>query len=178
MKKKILILLVIILVVINVSAFVTLAYNRFSHKKCEMIADHTNSKIYLCRELDLNSEQIEQVKSIRSAFAQQVQHLTLPLQEKRSELVNLLASQRPDSSKIEAVADAIDSLQAELHREVIRHLLMEKEVLSQEQQKKFFALIGERLNYAPGTHNAQGLNLMDNCDEECDTTFTCPIDKK
>jgi len=125
----------------------------------------------------LNAQQVDKVKTIRRAFATQSDEITLPLQEKRAELVQLLAQTPTDSSRIFAVAAAIDSLQAELHRQVIQYLLKEKEVFSPDQQQKFFSLIEARLNCPAGSHSRQQLNLLEPCAEECDTTSKCPINK-
>ena len=178
MKKKIFIVAIVLLLVINLSAFVTMTYNRLSHKKCQMAREGESSGIYLCHELSLNDDQIEKVKSIRRSFSAQALEISRPLQEKRAELVNLLSQAQPDNYQIDATARTIDSLQAELHRKVIKYLLKEKDVFSPEQQEKFFSIINQRLNCNASPHGSQGLNMMDNCVEECDTTENCSINKK
>ncbi len=177
MKKKIAIITITLLLVINLSAFVTMAYNRLSYKKCPMATEGDNAGLYLCQELSLNQDQVEKVKSIRRDFSAQASAIIEPLQKKRAELVTLLAREKPDLNQIDATASAIDSLQSELHRQVIKYLLEEKAVFSPEQQKKFFSMIHERLNCTAIHHGNQGLNMMDNCVDECDTTEKCPINE-
>lgn len=177
MKKKIAIFTIVLLLVINLSAFVTMAYNRLSYKKCPMATEGEATGVYLCQELSLNENQIEKVKSIRRDFSERSTAITEPLQKKRAELVILLALENPNMSQIDVTAAAIDSLQSELHRQVIKYLLKEKKVFSPEQQQKFFSMISERLNCTGIHHGNQGLNMMDNCVDDCDTTVKCPINK-
>ncbi|MFZ5517480.1 MAG: Spy/CpxP family protein refolding chaperone [Candidatus Zhuqueibacterota bacterium] len=175
--KKVWLIALILLLVINLSAFVTMTYNRLNYRKCQMAGAGETGGIYLCQELCLNSNQVEKVKTIRRAFSTQSDEITLPLQQRRAELVQLLAQTPTDSVRIFAVAATIDSLQGELHRQVIQYLLKEKEVFSPDQQQKFFSLIEARLNCPAGHHSSQQLNLMDSCAEQCDTTTKCPINK-
>jgi len=46
--KKVWMIVLILLIVINLSAFVTLAYNRLSGRQCQMAGSEASSGIYLC----------------------------------------------------------------------------------------------------------------------------------
>ena len=70
----------------------------------------------------------------------------------------------PDRPKIAAVRSEIDSLQAELQKQVIDHLLTEKKILTEEQQQKFFSIIRERLIEEEGHHQTNGFIPMGECE--------------
>ena len=66
------------------------------------------------------------------------------MHRKRLELVRGLMAEAPDSLELERIVAEIGSLQAFLQREVVRHLLEEKSVLTPAQQERFFSLVLER----------------------------------
>lgn len=67
------------------------------------------------------------------------------LRDKNVELVALLAQREPEREGLSTLTKEIDSLQTELLELVIDQILLEKENLTPEQQKKFFSLMTDRL---------------------------------
>ena len=91
--------------------------------------------------IDLNEEQKRQVEEIRKDFLPRVAAIRQALRNDRLELNDLLFAEHPD---IQAVIDKsmeIAKLQAELEREVIEHILQEKELLTSEQKRRFHEVI-------------------------------------
>ncbi len=108
--------------------------------------------------IELTEDQKRQVEEIRKGFLPEVAEVRQALRQKRLELSDLLFAEDPDMQAIEAKSMDISNLQRELEKKVIDHILQEKELLSPEQEKHFYAVIrsefeggglgvhGERIN--------------------------------
>ncbi|MHB8882170.1 MAG: sigma factor [Thermodesulfovibrionales bacterium] len=75
------------------------------------------------------------------------------LRQKRLELNDLIFIEPPDMQAIEGKRRDISKLQAELEKEVIDHIVQEKELLTPEQKRRFYAVIqGEFEKGGLGVH--------------------------
>jgi Spy/CpxP family protein refolding chaperone len=116
----------------------------------------TNIRGYLDLIPDLTEEQRAKVQEIRKIFLPKVAELRQNMRSKRSELAEQLFEAPADRLKIHAVTDQILQYQAELEREVIEHILQEKEILSDSQRKKFYDIIvGQFASGGVGIHDLQ-----------------------
>jgi Spy/CpxP family protein refolding chaperone len=106
----------------------------------------TNIKGYLDLIPDLTAEQRDLVQEIRSTFLPKVGKIRGNLRSERAELARLLFADPPETEKIHAVARQILLHQAELEKEVIEHILEEREILSASQQRKFYEIIIEQFS--------------------------------
>ena len=169
MRRKWITLGVSLLVIINLSALATMGFHRWCRYRAE--CRHRKSLMEeksFYQQLALSDDQIEKMKSRRHAFLAQADRIGSLLHEKRIELVDLLMSPEPDSGNIHTLLAHIDSMQAELQRSLIHYLLKEKEMLTPEQQEKFFSIIKERILSDTDHHPANGLDpLEDNCKRNC-----------
>jgi Spy/CpxP family protein refolding chaperone len=91
--------------------------------------------------IDLTDEQKKQVEEIRKSFLPDVAGVRQSLREKRLELSELLFADAPDMLAIEAKSVEISTLQRNLERKVIDHILEEKGLLSPQQKKRFHEVI-------------------------------------
>ena len=89
------------------------------------------------KELKLSPEQMEKFKHVRKNFHPKISSIQDQLMKERRILAGHLASDEPDSIKIESSLKQIANLQIEIEREVIYHLLKEREFLSAEQKQEF-----------------------------------------
>jgi Spy/CpxP family protein refolding chaperone len=101
----------------------------------------TNIKGYLDLIPDLTEEQRGLVQHIRNTFLPKVGKIRENLRNERTELARLLFADPPDTEKIHSVARQILLYQSDLEKEVIEHILEEREILSPSQQKKFYEII-------------------------------------
>jgi Spy/CpxP family protein refolding chaperone len=91
--------------------------------------------------ITLTKEQKRQVEDIRRDFLPKVEGIRQSLRAKRLQLNELLFAEVPDLKTIAAKSNEISTLQATLEREVIDHILQEKELLSPEQKSEFYQVI-------------------------------------
>jgi len=101
---------------------------------------------FVSRYLSLSKSQRNKIKSLDSSFYARVEKIRTELDQKRSELSDLLGESPSNDKKIRDKMSEIASLQAELQRETINHLVEIRSLLTPEQQTKFFSLIRKRLH--------------------------------
>ncbi len=106
--------------------------------------------------ITLTKEQKQQVDEIRKDFLPKVEGIRQALRRNRLQLNDLLFTEDPDMKTIAEKSRDISALQAELEREVIDHILQEKELLSPEQKKQFHEVIRKEFEKGGlGVHGEQ-----------------------
>ena len=89
----------------------------------------------------LTDQQKRQVEDIRRDFLPKVEEIRQSLRQKRLQLNDLLFVESPDLKTIAGKSGEISALQSKLEREVIDHILQEKEILSPDQTRQFYEII-------------------------------------
>lgn len=163
MKRKLIIFGISLLVIINLSSLATIGYHRCFRKgeECPKESKHQKES-YLHQQLSLTKPQAEKMKTLRDSFYLHSNKISSDLFERRTELVELLMASEPDIEKINEALSEINSKQAELQKKVINYLLEEKEILTPEQQQKFFLIIKERLLHEACKHQTNGFGPTEN----------------
>ena len=120
-------------------------------------ADLSNIKGYLDLIPDLSPKQRERVQEIRRTFLPKVQGIRQNLRRERAELARRLFSEPSNRDEIYEVARQIVDHQSELEREVIEHILEERELLTPSQKRKFYEIIIEQFaSGGLGVHDLRG----------------------
>lgn len=106
---------------------------------------------------DLSREQRDTVQKIRESFLPRVQAIRDNLRLDRAELASLLFEEPPERSRISEVVGRILQHQAQLEKEVIEHILEERELLTPSQRRKFQEIIVEQFaSGGLGVHDVKG----------------------
>jgi len=100
-----------------------------------------NIKGYLDLIPDLTEQQREQVRNIRRVFLPRVEEIRRDMRAKRARLAELLFEEPVDRERIHRVSEEIIAHQSELEREVVEHILEERDLLSPSQRRKFYEII-------------------------------------
>jgi len=115
--------------------------------------------------IELTENQKQQVEEIRRDFLPRVADIRRALRQKRLELNDLLFAEPPDMQAIEGKSGDISKLQTQLEKEVIDHILQEKDLLSSDQKRQFYEVIrgefekgglGVHGEHRPETHRNAG----------------------
>jgi Spy/CpxP family protein refolding chaperone len=113
-----------------------------------------NIKGYLDLIPDLTPEQRAKVQEIRKVFLPKVGALRNSMRSRRAELAELLFDETAERSKLDAAVEEIIGNQAELEREVIDHILQEREILVASQRRRFHDIIvGQFASGGVGVHD-------------------------
>ncbi len=108
--------------------------------------------------MELTEDQKRQVEEIRKGFLPEVAGVRQSLRQKRLELSDLLFAEHTDMQAIKAKSMEIASLQAELERKVIDHILEEKELLTPGQKNEFYAVIRREFEGGGLGVHGEGIN--------------------
>jgi len=94
--------------------------------------------------LGLSSTQKERMKDLETTYRRKVKPLHQQIRLKREELVDLLKESEPKTEKIKQKITEISSLECELEKSTMEHLLGMRALLTPEQQEKMFSLLSHR----------------------------------
>ncbi|MFQ6066384.1 MAG: Spy/CpxP family protein refolding chaperone [bacterium] len=139
MRKKI----IIILVVVFAAGVASGLFIPRLLKKEDLPSSPTD---FISRYLSLSESQKNKIESLDRSFYARVEKIRTELDQKRSELSQILGQSPQNQEKIRTKVSEISSLQAQLQREAINHLEEIRPLLTPEQQAKFFSLIRKRLH--------------------------------
>ena len=145
MTKRIWKLGLILLVVINVSAMLTFAYNRWLRVPGERPAAGGALAEPFSRQLCLNGEQEKCIKNIRFSFDAETQDIQAQIREKKRALVEELKKESSDGAALDKLIEDISRLQAKIQKKAVSNLLKEKEVLTDEQKETFFRIFEDHV---------------------------------
>lgn len=169
MKRRLLIFGLILSVAINIGILGGVGYRwlKISGEERHHREGKHSPMSFLGKELSLSQSQAREMESLWKSLEPKMEEIRRKLREKRVQLVNLLRASEPDLEKINIQLNKIESLQTQLQKLVIDHLLQQKKILSLEQQKKFFSIISKRL-CPEGRHQGEGLLPMtEKSEKEC-----------
>ncbi len=103
---------------------------------------------------DLTDVQRARIQEIRRVFLPRVEGIRREMRLRRADLAELLFADPPDRPQIYDVAGKILEKQSELEREVIEHIIEERELLTPKQDRKFYEIIVEQFSWGGlGVHD-------------------------
>lgn len=153
-QSRILIWLIVILVIINISAIITVFYNiksrnDFSERNKlptgkEYSHQHRGRSFKSC--MNLNEEQHRHFREAKQKFFMEATKISDQMHKKRIEFINEMASDSPDTIKIKEIAGEIGSLHAELKYQTYKHYIEMKSVCTIEQEEKLMYLFKSMLH--------------------------------
>jgi Spy/CpxP family protein refolding chaperone len=146
MKNKILTFGLILLFIVNISALVTFAYNRWVKPQSKFHSPNSvESAPLMPRQLSLSHEQLKCFRDIRSSYDAEIKEIQAQIQVKRRTLVGQMKKETPDMTSIDKLIEEISRLQAEMQKRAVLNLFKEKEVLTPEQREKFFRMFEDHV---------------------------------
>jgi len=171
-KNRFIFWLLLFLVVINITALVTFFIFYSGYKKQESEDAGVRSFKVFQKELSLTPIQSVKVCSINAQYRTTSEPISLALKEKRSQLLEELSTEKPDTLLLKRYAEEIGSLQKELQMASIRQYLDLKGVCDSCQCRKlssfYFQLYGSK---GPGKgmgKQMQHRNRYGQKQQECD----------
>jgi len=151
-KKTLLTVTIIVLLVINISALITIFYN--SNIKSKELVREKNLKAemqikgmhrFISEELNLSEEQFTLFQNVNRENMIKTHNIASKLNNKRREMVNEIAKQNPSEQNLNTIAKEIGELHYELKKATINHFLELKDLCNDDQQeslnKLFYKMI-------------------------------------
>jgi hypothetical protein len=164
-KHNLMIWTIIILVIINVSTIITIAYHQLQSnesavsatadpKQPEVNADKFSGRFFRTQ-LNFSNEQMEKFRQINPLFRPKVREITIELAQKRQLMLREMSSANCDTIRLNAFADSIGKLHSNLKKLTYRYYLEIKEICNSEQQKNLELLFSDVFN-SDATLNTPG----------------------
>ncbi len=149
MKRNVLYPVAIVLTLVNLAAFGTMVYHRWSGDSDQPLAEMREQRFdHMKSELNLSSVQIERLDAYRKAFHTHLDTLSSQLAGKRARLLLQLWQTPLDTARVNALVDSISQVQSAAQRNVIAHLLDVNSILNPEQREKFHSIVLQRFAIA------------------------------
>jgi Spy/CpxP family protein refolding chaperone len=166
MKKTLLLAAIALLVIINITALTTIAYNRWFKSEEARFPhpsgyDRNHAMAFLHHELSLTDEQIEQLREQRTEMEENSRDFKIQLHESRKALMALMKAENPDEAQIDGLIEEIGRIQIALEKQVIHHMLRERTIFTPEQREKFLLMLERHFHErgmrgGPGPHGRRG----------------------
>lgn len=142
--KKWIIWIAILLLVINLTAIITILFNRKQNVAEESIQadqpESASSMKYSGRwfrdELGLTRDQMREFSGFNPVFRQKVRHINIELSEKRRLMLEEMAAENSDTSRLNQLSDSIGMLHSDLKEATYSYYLEFKRISTAEQQEK------------------------------------------
>lgn len=147
MKKRLFIIAMVLLFVINIAAFTTMSYNRWLKPwpRSGEQWDQSESWQDLQTHVALNAQQSQKMRNQRFSFEQDVQSLRQSMWKKRNALMQEARNPSPDLNRIDTLIEEIGALQMDIQKKSFRNILKDKTLLTPGQQEKYFSLFEEHM---------------------------------
>lgn len=162
-KKRLLIGTIVALLIMNISALGTIAYNKYQTKKhIEQVRKNRNFnknrghgkrnylkkvKRYVRKELDLTEEQFKEYSRLKDLNMKKTGAIWKEIEAKRKLTYKEFCKENPDTAFLNALSADIGELHKQLHQETIHHFYKVHEILNPEQQKKFNQMLCKMAEY-------------------------------
>ena len=137
-KKRLVVLLIVFLLIINVAAISTIIFHRY------FIPDHVlqgnkfeNPVGYMRKTINLDSKQEKIFRKLNSDYRKKSAETLEMLKIKRVEMLEEISCPEPNIEKLDEIANEIGVLHADLKKLTIRNFLEMKNNCMPEQQQKF-----------------------------------------
>jgi len=102
----------------------------------------------LHRALEVTPQQWAEIEPRLREFQASVGGLCSQADVMRSEVIDLIAAEQPDLAAIQAKQDEILATKQQIQRLVVEHLLVEREILTSEQEQQLFTMLRDRTGCA------------------------------
>ncbi len=148
MRRNWLRFVLVISLALNFSFLLTVGYMHFKQKQywTTPFGGTIEKNRFLFEGLSLQPEQRQKMKQRALSFRSQVDGKRKIIAEKRKELFALLRADQSDRPAIDAVIKDLSSMQEDLQKTIVLHILGTKDLLDKEQQKRLFDLMAKTMH--------------------------------
>jgi len=130
--------IIIFLLIINLSALATLAYNRWIKTAFSGELESPESSYPTLHEtLKLENFQSQHMGKCRMAFCREADLIKQKIHEKRLQLIEKIKKSEPNLVDIDTLIDEIIQLESEIQKKAVRRVLEDKAILTPHQQQRF-----------------------------------------
>ncbi len=141
MKNSTLKFLLLTSAILNIAVLGSVGYSYYQHSFRKPAPFGPGRRAFLVKELSLNPGQADLLIKNQQSFHLQIDTIRQQILLKRITLLNLMKSDKPDTTKIDQTISDIGDMQEDIQKKIVAHIIEVKAMLNKDQQKKFFGLI-------------------------------------
>ena len=147
MRNKTLIGVLILSVAINAAVLTSWGYQYFRIRRpvSSTACPFTPREHHFYQQLDLSQPQRHQIDPLAHKFHSRLATLHAAMETKKNRLVKLLSQDSLNPDRIEPLRREMAGIQQEIQKDIIEHILNIRNILTSEQQQRFFALLHQSL---------------------------------
>ena len=147
MKERWLIYVVVVLLVINAAALVTIAFHRFAPPSENSFGRRLRSEQRPFPRLGLSPQQRDALRAYRLSSDSLMSPQVSSINEKRRLLFTELANDNPDTVAINGLLDEIGKLQITIQKRLVEKFMTGGKVFSPEQRRLMLEMIEQRAHW-------------------------------
>lgn len=147
MKQKTFIWIIILLLIMNVSAIVTMLYHKKQENKAAEVSESTVAAMqqgpsmqysgrWFRDELGLTGSQMREFSRFNPVFRQKVRNINIELLKEKQKMLDELAREKSDTTLLNELSDSVGALHSKLKRATYAYYLEFKKICTPEQQEK------------------------------------------
>ena len=160
-KNKVVFWLLIFLVVINLSAMVTFLMFFSKNMTEPTLQPRENPGTAMRKELSLSAAQSEKVEVILADYKNSIEPITANIRDYRSQLLEELAKDKPDTTLLNKCSDQICLLQKQMQKASVKQYMALKEICNPAQCQRLSALYFELYGFqGKGQGMGRGKGMM------------------
>jgi hypothetical protein len=147
MSKKLFIVLLIVVTIINLSATATILYERWSKKDSprRMMMPDDEPGQFLHDRFDLRPEQVDSIKASMREFWENVQGPMADYSDLRDRLFEEIKKDSANSDSIHKIIDLMGEMQTRIRHESVEQLLRDKSYFSPQQHQHIIRMFMGRM---------------------------------
>ena len=148
MKNNLVVSLLILSVAMNVAVLSVVGYNFYYHRHQPLPIRNFSSRMnhHFYQVLRLTPAQQIRMEPMAALFHRKIGALYSTITIKKDLLVKFLSQNNIDQTQIDRLQKQIAATQYNIQRIVISHLLDVKDILNENQQERFFALLNKNIS--------------------------------
>jgi len=147
MSKKLFLFVLIVLTVINLSATITILYERWSRKPPPFAADEFDPALgeRMRKRLDLTPRQMKEIRESLAEHRQNIWPIVNEYDSLRRILLKEISADSPHVEKIDNIVLAMGELQNRIQLETIHHILRGRDFLDLQQREHLHKMFLDRM---------------------------------
>ena len=152
MKNRWIVMILVLSLAMNAAVLAVVGYNYYSNRSQPMTTvGHLSERDHHFYEvLKLTPAQLSKMNPMAATFHERLKHFHSEMEKKKDAMISLLGGEDVAPTRIEALRMEMATIQDNIQKTVIAHVLDVKEVLNSKQREQFFDLLRRSMTQEHG----------------------------
>jgi len=158
MRNRWIVMFLVLSLAMNTAVLAAVGYNFYRNCRQPSTTDgHSHDREHHFYEvLGLSPTQLEKMAPMADAFHRRLKKFHSAMEHKKDVMLNLLGEEGVNQTRIETLRKEMATIQDNVEKTVIAHVLDVKKILDDSQRKQFFDLLRKSMHYESGMYIRAG----------------------